>query len=29
MRDVDANLPLVQIITQEAQTEGTLQMRDR
>ena len=25
MRDVDANLPLVQIITQEAQTEGTLQ----
>jgi putative ABC transport system permease protein len=25
MRDVDANLPLVQIITQKAQTEGTLQ----
>jgi len=25
MRDADANLPLVQIITQEAQTEGTLQ----
>lgn len=25
MRDVDANLPLVQIITQRAQTEGTLQ----
>jgi len=25
MRDVDANLPVVQIITQKAQTEGTLQ----
>jgi len=25
MRDVDANLPLVRIITQKAQTEGTLQ----